>query len=158
MAYSYIRPSKWSTATTNMWSYITFKAGQNRERVRDSVQFSVPKDLVISRDRPSKFRTVPKKSARMVTLAILHKSKNKQQLFVSDFYSVKLLIRQQTFIWSSPPPLSGLWQMLPYQRISTSQAKHALSDVTSLMFADNEYIQTHASWVVQMIGRYFRLG
>ena len=40
-----IKPSKWSTATS--WRYITFKVGQNRDRIQNSGQFSVPKDLVI---------------------------------------------------------------------------------------------------------------
>jgi len=52
-----IRPSKWSTATC----YITFKAGQNRDRVRNLGQFSVPKDLVIFPGLAVKIRDSPEK-------------------------------------------------------------------------------------------------
>jgi len=40
----------------NMWRYITFKVGQNRDRVRSSGQFSIPRDLVIFPGQAVKIR------------------------------------------------------------------------------------------------------
>ena len=45
----------------NMWRYITFKAGQNRDRVRNSGQFSVLNDLVIFPGQAVKIWDCPKK-------------------------------------------------------------------------------------------------
>jgi len=45
----------------NMWRYTTMKAGQNRDRVRNSGQFSVPEDLEIVPGQAAKIRDYPGK-------------------------------------------------------------------------------------------------
>ena len=44
-----------------MWRYITFKAGQNRDRIRNSGQFSVLGDVAIFPGQDVKIRDYPDK-------------------------------------------------------------------------------------------------